>query len=1218
MRRNLFIGLSLLLCIIGVSVANSRSPLSAGNMNFVCQGRTYAGQNTFETGAYASEDFNFFISCHFDTGGVDVGFVIDSSGSMSGTLTAVKATIGSFATGLDTAGYDARYGGCPYADSTRGMWDFNASTPHPDYEMTNNISTFQTRLATCGASGGGDTPEEYLDALAAVMRHYDWRLLSMKIIIGFTDAVFCELGNSCFDCRSNENKDDILDELIDGGFILFNITKIPPYWSSCVPASPYHSDWYQLSADTTGGQWYNLTTTPWTTIFSDVITFIRDYQSIGVAVINSGTDTIYDVTGELIASDCFEVITAPAVNPAIAPGDTVIFNWRLEPFDPVTCPMDSSEEFCFLTVFHATDGVAPISDFVTGGCVFFGADCGCDGTNAEKEFPPNLAITSCPDQLVRYSMSTKCYLDTTSFIFKVNSGSGWIMIPWNGDGMTMLSDTGFVWAPAESLLFFEHGDTTLHELYQLNDVSGLGLHSRPSGNFVVDLLPPVYDTPYPVDGALIGGPPAYVRINVTDDLSGVDPGEGWWLSVNDTEVPTTDSHLTFDGMMISLEVAGSITSMFPPGDTIEICVGAQDSPDLCDPNVSSICWSFIIDYLDFDLPEMIVEPNDTFLVPIIAYNPNRFVLHDFSVSFEYNPDILIFTGTDRTGSALPTSWITSVDTAAGVATVWGSGTGALADVDTLIFLSAIVKPEAPSASFTPLIYTEDGIVLDSGYIGYRIIDNGWVLVGWSPETWVHDLTFDSDTRPLNTILTFGMQNAASASYDLGIDIPFYPPPANRTNSYFPISDSVYPLVTKLERDLRAPAPLPVEWKIATVGEAGILTWSTAGLPEGELTLNGMIEMHLHDTYHYAANETITIVYDRPEPIINEISIDVGWNLVGFPCIPTVDVVPNIIPGGLYHLYGYNPFDLAYFSTNRAEAGHGYWVYSMEEGTYNMGGIPVASYEVPLNTGWNLVGCANVSSATYTSTPAISGLPQFYNTTTGMYETSSFIEAGMGYWILVTSPGTFQVPGARSFKANNPDWSANFEFDEKIYTIGQGSSENSLGIPPITPDGETVIPGALMMDGFKMWSLISPDAETWTFHSDESGWLLWNGTDNPRIAVTIHGKKTVLENGMQLFLSKGDFAVFNKAGSLPEVYGVMVKPNPANAAFMVTVDVPQQSDVTVGLYDMLGKRIDRIADEKLTAGTHSFNWHSKSEPSGVYFVRVNWDGGEVVQKVVLLK
>ncbi len=1219
MNQKFVIALSIMLALAGVIMAESRSPLSPGNMGFVHHGRTYLGEQGM-TGAdldvFGGEDFVFYISCHFDTGGVDVGFIVDSSGSMGGTIAAVRTTIGSFAMGLDTAGYDSRFGACPFADSTKGMWDFDLSTPHPFYEMTDDITAFQAELAGCGASGGADTPEEYLDGLAAVMRFYDWRLLSMKIIIGFIDAVFCEKGDGCGQCHSNEDKDDILDELLDGGFILFNITRMPPAWGTGVPAAPYHSDWYELSAETTGGKWYNLSTASWTTIFSEVIEFIRDYQSISVAVINTGTSPIYDVEGELIAGPCFDPITVPDIHAVIVPGDTVLFTWRLEPFDPITCPLDSSEDFCFLTVFHANDGVSPIPDLVTGGCVFFGLDCGCEGTVATKEFPPNMAITTCADQYVQYSMSSKCFIDTTSFIFKTNTGPGWVMYGWNGDGLTMLSDTGFVWAPAESISFFHHGDTVWHELYQLDDASGLGLYDRPMGSFIVDLEPPVYDTPYPTNDALIGGPPAYVRVNVVDDLAGLDILNGWWMTVNGTEIPTSDSHLTFDGYTIQLEVADAITAMFPAGDTAFICVGAQDAPDLCDPNQSETCWFFVIDFLDFDLPEMIVQPNDTFQLPVIVFNPNRFTPHNFSVSIEYDPDILLFSGASVIGSALPITWSVGIDTSDGVVTVFGSGTTALADIDTLVFLDAIVNPNAPSASFTPLIFAEDGIVIDSGYIGYRIIDNGWVLVGWSPETWLHDLVFDGDVTSINTILTFGMQSAATDGYDLGIDVPAYPLPANRTNSYFPISDPAHPLVDKLERDLRAPAPLPVTWQIATIGEPGTLTWSTLGLPEGVLTLNGMIEMHHHDSYNYAAGEVITIVYDRPVPTVNEIDLQIGWNLVGFPCIPSVNIVPNIFPGGLYHAYGYDSETRGYFSTNSAEAGRGYWIYSTEAGTYSMGGIPVPSYEVPLNTGWNLVGCTNISSAPYSSTPGLAGNPMSWNGT--MYVSSSFIEAGKGYWVLVTSPGSMTVPGSRSAKADDPDWTASFEFAGESYSIGVGPQSCSRGIPPSSPDGEIAVSGALMLDGYKMWDLIQSDTDSWTFKTEKSGLLEWNGVEGPMIEVGIDGATTVLEQGTQLFLEKGDIALFKLASPLPSEYAVMVKPNPANAAFTVTVDVPNESDISVGLYDMLGRRIDRIASGNMTAGTHRFVWHSTNEASGVYFVRVNWKDGEVVQKVVLLK
>ncbi len=1208
----------------GVALANNTSPIDVGYMHFTYNGKVHAPEFYSPNAgldAMSPYDYEFLVSCHFDTGGVDVAFLIDSSGSMMSAIADVKMTIGGFADSLDASGFDYRLGACPFADSTEHMWDFDRTTPHPIYEMTDSVSWFQDTLLGCNASGGADAPEEYLDACAAVMRFYDWRLLAMRLIIGFTDAVFCEEGNPCANCHGNEDKDDIITELLDGGFVLFNVTRSSPYGSGgCVPIAPYHINWYHLSADTTGGMWFDLSTVDWEDIFAEIVEFIRDYQSIKVAIINSDADTIFNVYGEFLAGPCFELLEYPDTVEFIAPGDTVIFEWLFAPFDTLAgCILDTTADFCFMTVFHSTNGIGvPNPEFITGGCVYFGEDCGCDGTLASKDFPPDWAITTCPDQYMDYSMWARCEIDTGSFIFKINRGTGWVMYDWADPNIVHYSDTGFTWFPSDPLLFFEHGDTVHHELYMLEDISGLGLHDLPSGVFVVDLEPPVYDTPFPEDGALIGGPPSTVSINVFDDLAGVD-SDNFFMTVNGDTILPSDPYLTYTGSSIELDVSGPHVARFPAGDTAFVCVGAQDAPDLCDPNVSDTCWFFIIDHLSFGLPERVVAPGEFVDIPIIAFNPQRFSLDSFEISIKYDADILVFTEVTHTGSALPTGWTISFDTTTtrGIVTVKGNGTADLLEVDTLVMLRATPHPDAPGASYTTLLFDEpDAITLDGGTIGYEILFEGWVLVEWLPEVWTHDLVFDSDLRPINTTLTFGIMPGASDMYDPGLDIQTVPPPSNRTEVFFPIDDPLYPVIERLSRDIRAADPIPITWQIVTAGEPGELTWTTYNLPDGVITLNGMFEMHHHDSYLYDADETLTIVYDRPSPAMADIELAAGWNLIGLPSVPTVPIVPNVFPDAFYEIYGYNSATYTYFGTNSAEAGRGYWVFNNAEDEYSVGGVPVSSYEFPLEPGWNLVGCTNLVSADYYADPPIAVL-YGWDPVSG-YVSASMIEAGKGYWALSSGYGTLRVPGSRSARIDPPDWKVDLSFAGESFAFGSGDFSNSKGIPPAGPDGEFESVGALLWDRYDMWESYTPDADSWVFRADKDGRLTWDISDAPLLEVTVNGVITPLEEGGSIILRKGDYATFNIRKPLPNDYAVYVKPNPANAAFTVTVENPKKGEVKIGLYDILGHRVDRIASGELTAGTHSFGWRAKNHPSGLYLVRVDWGEGTAVKRVVLLK
>lgn len=1213
--------------IISLAYADGRNPLEVGYMHFTHNGRVYAPLEAFPNNAldYSdSYDYTFEVSCHFDTGGVDVGFAIDSSGSMGSTLAEVRATISSFAEGLDSAGFDYRLGGCPFADSTNGMWDFDPSTPHPTYEMTDDIVEFQSTLSGCGPSGGADTPEEYLDACAALMRHYDWRLLAIRIIIGFTDAVFCEETDACGQCHSNEDKDDIVTEMLEGNFILFNITRTSLYTSTCVPASPYHLNWYQHSAETTGGHWYDYTTS-WTTIFDEVIAFIRDYQSVSVAIINTESDTMWNVTGEFIAGPCFELIEYPDTVEYIAPGDTSIFVWRFEPIESAGCSMDTTSELCFMTLFHSFDGSGmPNPDFVTGGCVYFGEDCGCNGTESDMLYPPDYSITTCADQYVEYSFGARCEIDTSSFYFKMKTGAGgsWIGYPWS-DGNVFINPErdGFMWSPTDTMLMFDHGDTVTHELYILEDIAGLGLDEPPMGHFIVDLEPPTYETPYPADGELLGGPPSNVHIDVYDDIAGVNP-TGYWMTVGTDTIYASDSLLTFDGSTINLEVVGPYVDLFPAGDTIDICVGAQDNPDLelCPPNQSSTCWNFIIDYLSFDLPERVAYPESTVNLPVMAYQAYRFSLDSFTVKVSYNPEILVIEDVIGTGAAIGGSWLVDWDTTSGIIEINGLGTTPLAEGnDTLVFIQATPHEEAGGGSFTVLDFPEtagEPIVLDGGSVGYLIVDNGWVLVEWTPETWTEDLIFDSDDRPQDMILTIGMIPGGSDMYDPGLDIYQVPPPASKTDAYFPLNDPAYPMYNRLRKDVRNTEPLPVVWKIVTVDEPGELTWEPSRLPRGIITLNDIYEMHHHTSYRYAANETLTIVYDRPSPTMTDIELCSGWNLVGFPSVPTVPVVPNILPDAFSELYGFNSTTYAYYLTNSPEAGRGYWVWNTEDETYPIGGVPVTSFTYPLQRGWNLIGCTNLASADYSGD--IVDL-QGWDCSTGGYVSATFIEAGNGYWALSLTGGELNVPATRTSKtAGAPSWRAEIEFEGESYSFGLGDIRNSIGIPPMGPEGEYKLSGALVYEEFEMKELFLADADSWSFRANRDGALSWDVTNCPALEVTVNGNTIAVEPGGYVYLAKGDVATFGLKSAVPANYAISVKPNPANAAFTVSVDLPKTDEIEIELFNMLGQKVDRIAEGEYSAGTHRFRWTANERPSGVYLVKVDWGESNAVKRVVLMK
>jgi len=78
------------------------------------------------------------------------------------------------------------------------------------------------------------------------------------------------------------------------------------------------------------------------------------------------------------------------------------------------------------------------------------------------------------------------------------------------------------------------------------------------------------------------------------------------------------------------------------------------------------------------------------------------------------------------------------------------------------------------------------------------------------------------------------------------------------------------------------------------------------------------------------------------------------------------------------------------------------------------------------------------------------------------------------------------------------------------------------------------------------------------------------------------------------------------------------PNPFNPTTYIRFDVHNSSHIKIIVYDILGKEITTLVDEKLRAGSYEVDWDGSGYPSGVYFYRLVTKDYIDVKKMVLLK
>lgn len=67
------------------------------------------------------------------------------------------------------------------------------------------------------------------------------------------------------------------------------------------------------------------------------------------------------------------------------------------------------------------------------------------------------------------------------------------------------------------------------------------------------------------------------------------------------------------------------------------------------------------------------------------------------------------------------------------------------------------------------------------------------------------------------------------------------------------------------------------------------------------------------------------------------------------------------------------------------------------------------------------------------------------------------------------------------------------------------------------------------------------------------------------------------------------------------------PNPFNPSTFFRFQIPEESDVRIEVYNILGQRVDQIFNGKLSTKYYEMEWRPKAIASGIYFVKFNAEG-----------
>ncbi len=81
----------------------------------------------------------------------------------------------------------------------------------------------------------------------------------------------------------------------------------------------------------------------------------------------------------------------------------------------------------------------------------------------------------------------------------------------------------------------------------------------------------------------------------------------------------------------------------------------------------------------------------------------------------------------------------------------------------------------------------------------------------------------------------------------------------------------------------------------------------------------------------------------------------------------------------------------------------------------------------------------------------------------------------------------------------------------------------------------------------------------------------------------------------------------------------VWPNPFNSAFMAKFTVPNDANIRISLFDVIGREIDIITNKQYSAGKHLLRYSNRDHPSGNYYLHlISSDGNSSTIPIIHLK
>jgi len=150
-----------------------------------------------------------------------------------------------------------------------------------------------------------------------------------------------------------------------------------------------------------------------------------------------------------------------------------------------------------------------------------------------------------------------------------------------------------------------------------------------------------------------------------------------------------------------------------------------------------------------------------------------------------------------------------------------------------------------------------------------------------------------------------------------------------------------------------------------------------------------------------------------------------------------------------------------------------------------------------------------------------------------------------------------------------------------------------------------------------------------------GTLRWNRIDSTVLATMTFRvpptqfPTTVFDSTIQSIFNTGwnvtnppggvVVSVINNSGIIPTTYNLYQNyPNPFNPSTTIRFDIPKATYTKLIIYDVLGREVMKLIDEKVEAGSYDISWDGSNFASGTYIYKLVTNDFTDIKKMILVK